>query len=191
MLERFAKSVAAGCQRFPHAVAGAISTLAFCLRAGAAFWGPPHFWAYTRYYDMASNLVRGVGYCLGSDGSLCAYFPPVYPTLVAAGILTGHPEAAIKLMGALLGAGACWLTYRIGTLLFGALVGLTAALYAAVYPYYVWHDGVLQENAALTFTVAAAVYLLLRANREGSRMLWLTAGMALGMTVLTKANLLL
>src|SRR5579862_6861243 len=135
------------------AVAG-LCALGFVLRAAVGLFGPDHFWAYTNYFEMAKNLVHGVGYCLGDDGTLCAYFPPVYPTIVAAGVLTGHPMPAIVLISSLLGAGTVWLTYLIGGQLFGTTVGLIAAAYAAVYPYFVWHDTVLQENSTLAFVVA-------------------------------------
>ena len=165
--------------------------LAFVLRAAMAFLGPPHFWVYTDYFEMAKNVVHGVGYCLGDDGTLCAYFPPVYPTIVAAGALTSHPVPVIVLISALLGAGTVLLTYLIGERLFGTAVGLLASGYAAVYPYYVWHDTVLQENATLAFVVAGAIYLLLQSGQVGSMWLTLAAGAAIGLTVLTKANLAL
>ena len=177
--------------RRPRRLACGFVALAFVLRAAAAFLGPAHFWVYTDYFEMAKNVVHGVGYCLGDDGTLCAYFPPVYPTIVAAGALTSHPMPVIVLISALLGAGTVWLTYLIGGRLFGTTVGLLASGYAAVYPYYVWHDTVLQENATLAFVVAGAIYLLLRSSRSGSMWLTVVAGATVGLTVLTKANLAL
>ena len=110
--------------RRPRRLACGFVALAFVLRAAAAFLGPAHFWVYTDYFEMAKNVVHGVGYCLGDDGTLCAYFPPVYPTIVAAGALTSHPMPVIVLISALLGAGTVWLTYLIGGRLFGTTVGL-------------------------------------------------------------------
>ena len=181
----------------PRRVVPGLCALAFVLRAAGAFLAPAHLWVYTDYFDMAKNVVHGVGYCLGDDRTLCAYFPPVYPTILAAGILTGHPWTAIALISSLLGAGTVWLTYLIGQRLFGTAVGLLASAYAAVYPYYVWHDPVLQETGTLAFVVAGAMYLLLRgagprpAAASQAAMLPLAAGAALGLCVLTKANLAL
>ena len=165
--------------------------LAFLLRLAAIVLSPGHLWAYTVYYDMAKNLVAGGGYCLQPGGRLCAYFPPVYPTLTAAAILTRHPGPAIACIGSLLGAGTVWMTWLTGTRLFGPLTGLIAAAWAALYPYFIWHDGVLQETSTLAFVVAVSIYLLVRARDSASRWLWLAAGAALSLTVLTKANLLL
>jgi len=165
-----------------------ICLIAFLLRAAAAFLGPDHFWSYTSYYTMADTLVHGGGYCV-EPGRLCAFFPPVYPTVVAAAVLAGHVKAGVMLLGSLAGTGTVWMTWRIGKLLFSPAAGLLAASYAAVYPYYVWHDGVLQENATLAFVVALAIWLLLRVSQSDSRILWVVAGAMLAMTVLTKANL--
>jgi 4-amino-4-deoxy-L-arabinose transferase-like glycosyltransferase len=165
--------------------------IAFVLRMAAVLISPGHFWAYTVYYDMAQVLAHGGGYCLVPGGRLCAYFPPVYPTILAAGILAGNPRAVITILGALLGAGTVWITWLTGRRLFGVSTGLLAAGYAAIYPYFVWHDAVVQETAALTFAVALAIFLLVSAHNSTSRKLWLAAGVALSLTVLTKANLLL
>jgi 4-amino-4-deoxy-L-arabinose transferase-like glycosyltransferase len=175
--------------RIPRSVVW-LCVLAFALRLGTILIAPGHFWAYTVYYDMARVVAGGGGYCM-SPGMLCAYFPPVYPTIVAACILTGHPMPAIMIAGSLAGAGTVWLTFLTGRRLFGEFAGWLAAACAAVYPYFVWHDAVLQETATLTLVVAASIYLLVRSNHSNSRRLWLSAGTVLGLTVLTKANLLL
>ncbi len=170
--------------------AALLCILAFVLRLGTIVVSPGHFWAYTVYYEMAKVVAAGGGYCL-VPGALCAYFPPVYPTILAACILTGHPMAAIMVTGSLTGAATVWLTFLTGRHLFGPGTGLLAAAYAAIYPYFVWHDAVVQETATLTLIVAVAVFLLLRASGSASRWLWLSAGAALGLAVLTKANLAL
>ncbi len=168
-----------------------LCALALLLRLAAIVISPAHLWAYTVYFDMARNLVDGGGYCLDPGGRLCAFFPPVYPSLVGAAILTRHPGPAIAVIGSLMGAGTVWMTWLMGARLFGPLAGVVAAAYATIYPYFVWHDPVLQETSTLAFMVAVSVYLLIRAHDSASRWLWLAAGAALALTVLTKANLLL
>src|SRR5947209_6787072 len=37
---------------------------AFLLRVAVAHWGPDHFWSYTAYYDLASVVTQGGGYCM-------------------------------------------------------------------------------------------------------------------------------
>ncbi len=91
----------------------------------------------------------------------------------------------------MIGAGTVWLTFLIGRALFGPACGLLAAGYAGVYPYFVWHDAVLQENATLALIVAAAILLLIKSNASSSSWLWMGAGAILALAVLTKANLAL
>lgn len=163
--------------------------LAFMLRITVAAWGADHFWSYPTYFQVATHVADGRGYCLADDGGYCAYFPPVYPTVVAVGILTGHPRIAIVLISSAIGAGTVWLTFLIGRLLFGSPTGLLAAACVAVYPYFVWHDPVVQENATLAFVVAGTMLLLIRSNASASRWVWLCTGAMLALAVLTKANL--
>lgn len=166
-----------------------ICLVAFALRVGASYIGDGHFWSYTAYYILADTLVHGGGYCM-EPGRLCAFFPPVFPTIVGAGILTGDVKAGVVVLNSLAGAGTVWLTWKIGARLFSPVAGLLPAVYVALYPYYVWHDGVLQENAVLAFVIALTLWLLIQIPNSESRLLWLSAGMMLSVAVLTKANLL-
>src|SRR5919202_4810282 len=88
-------AAAASAQGGQHRWLLLLCTAAFALRVTAAVAGPDHFWSYTAYFQMATVLAKGGGYCLTPDGGQCAYFPPVYPTILAACILTGHAKAAI------------------------------------------------------------------------------------------------
>lgn len=165
----------------------AICVLTFLLRIlGALVSG--RFMAYRDYYDIAVTLVNGGGFCI-SPGRWCAFFPPVYPSLLAGCILTGHFHAAAVAMSSLFAAALVYLVWRIGDDLYGWTVGLMAAGYCAVYPYYIWHDTVVQENATLAFAVALAMWCLIHAGESKRRAA--VAGVALGLCVLTKANLLL
>src|SRR5438046_571995 len=106
------------------------AAVGFALRMAAALVGPDHFWSYTAYFDLANVVAHGGGYCLGPAGGLCAYFPPVYPILLAACILTGHAKAAIIVLSSTRGAGTVIFTFLIGRDLFGPVTGLVAAFYA-------------------------------------------------------------
>ena len=173
----------------PARAAPAICAAAFLLRLAGIAFAPDHFRAYTVYYAMGQTLAGGGGWCL-SPGESCGYFPPVYPAVLAAGILTGFPGPAIAVFGALAGAGTVWFVWRIACHLFGPKAGLIAATCAALYPYFIWHDAVIQETGVLTFVVTAAIFLLIAGSMTGIR-LWLITGATLALAVLTKANLLL
>jgi 4-amino-4-deoxy-L-arabinose transferase-like glycosyltransferase len=165
----------------------AFSGIAFLLRIGGAVLSG-HFMAYPMYFQIAQTLTHGGGYYV-APGRMCAYFPPVYPTILAGCLLTGHFHAAVVAVSSALAAGLVFLTWRIGARLFGREVGLGAAAYCAVYPYYIWHDAVVQEDVTLAFLVALGVWCLV--NAEVSARWALSSGIVLGLCVLTKANLLL
>jgi len=147
-----------------------------------------HFLAYPQYYNIARTLVGGGGYCL-APGRYCAYYPPVYPTILAGCLLTGHFRQAVVIVSSVFAAGLVYLTWRIGARLFGCVTGMLAAAYCAIYPYYIWHDTVVQENVTLAFVAAVSLWCLLHATL--SRRWAAAAGVALGFCVLTKANMLL
>lgn len=170
---------------------GSLLFAAFVLRMLVAFLGPDHFWSYTAYYFVAKHALDGEGFCLFAGSRLCAYFPPVYPLFSAAALMTGHYEAAMKTLGALLGTCSVWLTWQLGRMFFTRTVGFVAAVWVAFYPYYVWHDTVLQENAILATVVLISSLLLLRAQREPTMARWFQAGAMVAVVVLTKANLTL
>lgn len=158
---------------------------AFLLRVIAAVWAPGHWFAYSLYLQMAGNVAHGVGFCLYPNATYCAYFPPVYPAALVPGVWLSQPHAWVVMLGSTAGAATCVLTYLLGRRLFSEGVGLVAGAYAAIYPYFVWHDSVLQETALLTCVVLAAMYAL-TGERPG-----LGAGVLLASAVLTKATLAL
>lgn len=164
---------------------------AFVVRTMIAFLAPDHFWSYTAYYFVAKHALDGEGFCLEEGGRLCAYFPPVYPFISAAGLLTGKYIAAMKIFGALFGTATTYLTWRVGRFLFSRTVGFVAAAGAAFYPYFIWHDTVLQENAILATVVLVSILLFLQAQRAPSSGKWFAAGAMVAIVILTKANLTL
>ena len=97
----------------------------------------------------------------------------------------------MKTFGALLGTSSVWLTWRVGRMFFNRPVGFVAAVWAAFYPYFVWHDTVLQENAILATVVLVSVLLLVRAHQAPTTWKWFGAGAMVAIVVLTKANLTL
>lgn len=58
----------------------------------------------------------------------------------------------------------------------------------AFYPYYVVHDTALQETGMVTFGMALAVWLLLRAKTLNRKRDWFLAGLALGLVTLVRAS---
>src|SRR5258705_5623995 len=68
--------------------------------------GEADFWAngYSAYYSLGLRLVTGHGLCFGDGSETCAYWPPVYPTLMAGAALTPRPYLTIVTGESLVGA---------------------------------------------------------------------------------------
>jgi 4-amino-4-deoxy-L-arabinose transferase-like glycosyltransferase len=155
--------------------------------------GEHDFWVngYSAYYDLALRLVGGHGLCFGGDGAgTCAYWPPVYPTLLAAAALTPSPYLTIVVSESLIGASTVLCAILLAEHLFDRVTGLIAGIVAALYPYFLIHDTALQETSVYTCLTATAVLLFYRAARDKSSLLAVLAGAALGAALLTRASLI-
>ncbi|MEI9804202.1 MAG: glycosyltransferase family 39 protein [Pseudolabrys sp.] len=168
-----------------------ILILAFALRM-AVRWhsGAPDFWenGYGFFFDLAKNIAAGNG--LASGGNLPATFRvPLYPMFLAAVTFGNQAFVPLLIAQALVGTGTVWCAAMLARELFGNMAAIVAALFTAIYPYYVVHDTALQETGLFTFLMALSMVLLLRARRGGSVLTGAAAGLALGAAVLTRANL--
>ncbi|MFQ5748018.1 MAG: glycosyltransferase family 39 protein, partial [Planctomycetota bacterium] len=85
------------------------------------------------------------------------------------------------------GALSACLIYAIGSFLGGHWVGLLAGFLAAFYRMFIYFDALLMPSTQLLFVNLAAVLLLLHAGRKGNWLLWLGAGVFVGLAVLAKA----
>jgi 4-amino-4-deoxy-L-arabinose transferase-like glycosyltransferase len=100
----------------------------------------------------------------------------------------GNNFLYIVIPQALLGAGTALCAFLIGRHFFNASVGVLAGAIVAFYPYYVMHDTALQETGMVTFCMALAMWLLLRASKLNRNADWFLAGMALGAIPLIRVS---
>jgi len=151
--------------------------------------GGPDFWVngYSFFYDLASNVAAGNG--LYIEGGGWAMRMPAYPLFLALTALVGKNYLWIIIPQAIMGAGTVLCAFLIGRELFGQTTGILASILTALYPYYVVHDTALQETGMFTFMTALSVFLLLKARRGSSLLVWTLAGLALGAAVLTRQTL--
>jgi 4-amino-4-deoxy-L-arabinose transferase-like glycosyltransferase len=168
-----------------------IAIVAFTLRAGVRWQlGEPDFWTngYTFFFELAQNIAGGKGIAFNGEPAT-AFRVPLYPIFLAA-VTFGHRGfLLIVLFQSLIGAGTVWCTALIARDMFGNAAAIIAALFTAIYPYYVVHDTALQETGLYTFLTVLAVLLLMRVRRNGSTSMAVCAGVTLGAAVLTRANL--
>ena len=151
------------------------------------------------YYNVAANqLARGNGFTDPRDGSQTAEHPPLTalalaPTSwVAEQVDPGGEHLLVqRLTMAVLGAGVVVLIGLVGRSVGGDRVGLLAAGVAAVYPNLWINDGLVMAETLATLAVALAILLAYRFGREPTwaNVAWL--GVACGLAVLARAELLL
>jgi 4-amino-4-deoxy-L-arabinose transferase-like glycosyltransferase len=169
-----------------------ILVTAFLARALVRFaYGEEYFWknSYSLFYDLAQSVAAGRGLCYEWFGTKCAHRPPVYPLFLVLSMTTGKSYVTIVILQSIIGAGTSLCAYLIGTQLFDRKTALLAALGVAVYPYFIMHDTALQETGLFTFLTALAIMLLLKSRLSASKVVWVIAGLVLGLAVLTRTTL--
>jgi 4-amino-4-deoxy-L-arabinose transferase-like glycosyltransferase len=167
-----------------------IVLLAFAARSSVRLYsGASDFWenGYGFFFVLAQRIASGDGVSAGQGPT--AFRVPLYPAFLAA-VTFGHQAfLPILIAQSLIGAGTVLCAALIARELFGHTAAVIAAFLTAIYPYYVVHDTALQETSLCTFLMALAVFLLLRTRRSGSALIATSAGLTLGVSVLTRANL--
>lgn len=114
--------------------------------------------------------------------------PPYVVFLAALFSLAGHDVLLPRLVQAVLGAGTSLLLYLLARRLFGRVAGLFALGLSALYGLFVFYDGELLKTSLGLFGLCAALLLLLVSRR---RVLFLVAGVVLGLAVLTMGGIVL
>ena len=161
----------------PHqrAILIALLAAAVLVRVGVRVaFGEEYFWT-----GKLRHLLRD-GENIASGSGFAPFRPPLYPLFLAVTTLAGKSYLLIILPQALMGAGTALCAFLIGRHLFGSTAGLLACCMSAFYPYYVMHDTALQETGMVTFGMALAVLLLLRAKTLNRKWDWFLAGLAFG-----------
>lgn len=104
-------------------------------------------------------------------------YPPGWPAVLAFGVKAGRPW----LVNAVLGALTVILVFRLGREIWGASVGLFAALLTAFSPAALLLNGTLMAHTAALFFATLFLWCCWRLERQSQRLpLALAAGMALG-----------
>jgi 4-amino-4-deoxy-L-arabinose transferase-like glycosyltransferase len=171
-------------QRFQRIAVGAL-VLGFAGRVAWQLRLADYFASgYSHFFGIARSLLAG-------EGFPSALRPPIYPLFLAAASLGGVSSLSVIALQAALGCGTAYLAYAIARALFDRATALCALTLVSLYPYYVAHDGALQETTLHTFLVAAAVHQTLYTLRTPGRhtpSLW--AGLWLGLAWMTRASTL-
>jgi len=149
-----------------------IAWVAYAARDPQGFHDP------TFYYVYAGQIADGAGYRL-LDGSPSAYYPVGYPATIGAVFAfvthTPIPDNLTLTNGyfqAFLGVATVWLVYEVARRLFGAGVGLVAALWIAVFPNLIYHTATFLTETLFNLVVMAALAVLFWSGWHERRLGW-------------------
>lgn len=121
-------------------------------------------------------------------GTRAFYTDPLYPYLLGAlYALVGRDLLVVRLVQVVLSVGTCALVARLGRRIGGPAVGLLAALGLALYKPEIFYVAEVEKTCVSVFLTALGLTLFL----ETSLPRRLGSGLAFGLAVLTRANMLL
>jgi len=149
----------------------------------------PFFWVPaldSLYHDLHAQAIAA-----GRDDGQAFFRAPFYAYFLG-GVykVFGHSFWAARGVQAVIGSLSCVLLYQLGRRLFRPVVGLLAAVAMALYAPLVFFDGELHSPVLEVFLDLAFLLLALRAGERDDRRLWLAAGLVLGLSAITRPNVL-
>ncbi len=161
---------------------------------------PDSFW----YYAQAKNLRAGDGYIdiarqLGAFNGHAdiagkrptAYWPPLFPMLLAAWqTVVGDSIRESQLLGCLTGAATVGLTGLLGRAVVSRAVGLVAAGLVAISPFIIAVDGSLMSETLYLPLVILALLFAARARERPTAWSWILLGATIGLASLARGDAL-
>lgn len=158
----------------------ALLRLAFVIKSGAGGISPDA----GDWMNTGWRIASGEGF----GGS---WRPPAYAFYLA-GVFSvfGKSVMAAKLGNVLLGTATVWLAYLTAKLLFTRRAAMITAALISFYPYFIAYTGDLLSETFLTFMLAGSVYLVARVSSAPTWGNIAAAGVAIGLTGLTKSTTL-
>lgn len=151
------------------------------------------------YHFLGLNLADGLGFVRppqdapGAPLVPTAQFPPLFPALLGlASWLGARTPTTQALASCFVGAGTVTLVALVGRRFADNLVGVGAALLAAIHPLFFQVSGTLQSEALYLFFVSAVLLAALCARDDaGTWWRWAVLGAMVGLAILTRTEALL
>ena len=106
-------------------------------------------------------------------------------------VASGYSHYMVYIVQALLTSIAVILIYKICRYIFNSVTGYIAAFALALYPVSIFYDAMLLRASVLMSLNILLCYLLLKSLKKDRAYLWFVSGIVLGITVLTRHNMLL
>jgi tetratricopeptide (TPR) repeat protein len=140
----------------------------------------------TSYDRWALRIARGDW--LGKD---IFYQDPLYPYFLGALYsIIGRDLFWVRVAQAAVGSLTCVLIFVLGNALFSRRAGLLAGAIAAIYKPFFYFDALIEKTFLGVFLVCLFLALLIHARPRRSFLLWISAGLVLGLLALVRANAL-
>lgn len=138
--------------------------------------------------QWARMILEGVSAFPGS-----AYFKaPLYPYFLALiRLVTGDLYWAPRIAQVVMGSLSCGFVYLVGREAFNRTVGLIAGLSSAVYWVMIYFDVELLLEPLSIFLTLISLWIILRAAKRDSFLLWAVAGLFMGLSAITRPNVLI
>jgi 4-amino-4-deoxy-L-arabinose transferase-like glycosyltransferase len=165
------------------ALLGLILLLAAAIRLALIAHAP----AFVLFGDSAEFYVTGQHLAQSGDFPLPLKRAPLYPLFLAGVAAALGPRLEVAaLMQHILGLGTVVLTYLLGALTFGRVVGLLAAFGVAINGSLLLMEHTINAEALFTPLLLASLALFFAALRCGRSALFLLAGVLLGFSALAR-----
>jgi Flp pilus assembly protein TadD/4-amino-4-deoxy-L-arabinose transferase-like glycosyltransferase len=142
--------------------------------------------------ELFDRMARAIVSGTPLDPGDALFRPPLYP-LVLAGIykLVGPGAFAPRILQSLMGLATIVMVARIATRTHGETVGKVAAILAAAYGMFIYHEGELIATTFGVFFCALATMLLVEAGDNPSRGRFVLTGAAIGLASLSHGTLVI
>lgn len=168
-----------------------IVLLALALRISYVMFTPPRpvEWDDAGSWDaVAWNIKSGKGF-LESDGTPTTQRPPVYPMILALIYsVAGHNQTAAKIFQCFADAFTVLFIFLISSKIFSIEISIISSILVALYPPLIVYNGIIGAEIIFTFTLALAIYFLIKAEMENEFTCWLLAGLFFGINAMTRSN---
>lgn len=114
------------------------------------------------YWHLGKAIANGDDYTIHEPPRRVLRVPG-FPLLLAASIrIFGDSVWAARMLLAIVGAGCCWLTYLLGSVLVNRRIGLIAAMMVAIHPFHVGMSVLILSETWFTFWMLASLVVLSR-----------------------------
>lgn len=166
--------------------------LLLCLSAiliGTLYAYTQHLWADEQASFDVANIIYSNGILAAYDGSgwLRSFHPPLVPLIYGFTLhLLGADVLYIRLVSVLFMTGTVCVTYLLGRELYGGAVGCLASILLLSFPLVIRVGASAMLDMQLTFFFCLALLLLVLLSKKPSLGLACTAGVVVGLGLLTK-----